>query len=178
MSDEDDLFGKAMQDVRRIRSEPRKVVVKKPAEISTQQGARQAHPVRPDVPTYRPESGDEPWTLSADGISNGRLRQLVAGRLPVDAESDLHGMTREGMYDALSGVLEHALDNGYRVLRVVHGRGLHSGDGRPVLKEALYAWLRDGPYAGWVLAVKPVPGAGGGAALVLLRRRRLFPKTR
>jgi len=172
MDDEDDLFGKAMRDVRRIKTEPRKLVEKKPARISAERRVRQARPVFPEAPAYRPESSDEPWILKADGVSAERLRQLAAGRPPVDGETDLHGMTRETMYRALAGVMEHALDNGWRVLCLVHGRGLHSEDGRPVLKEAAYAWLRDGPYAGWVLAVIPRPGTGGGSALVLLRRRR------
>ena len=144
----------------------------KTAKITIQQSVRQAVPVLPDAPAYRPEGGDEPWILKADGVSAERLRQLAAGRPAIDAETDLHGMTREDMYRVLSGVLEEALDNRRRVLCVVHGRGLHSEDGRPVLKEAVYAWLRDGPYAGWVLAVIPRPGTGGGSALVLLRRRR------
>ncbi|MDQ6972394.1 MAG: Smr/MutS family protein, partial [Mariprofundaceae bacterium] len=64
------------------------------------------------------------------------------------------------------------LEGGWRVVSLVHGRGLHSEDGRPILKEAVYNWLREGPYAGWVLATIPRPGTGGGSALLLLRRRR------
>jgi len=171
MSDEDDLFGKAMQDVRRIETEPRRVV-KIESRAPRSQRSRTAIPVFPEAPPHRPDSVDEPWILKADGVSAERLKQLAAGRPGIDAETDLHGMTREEMYRALSAVLEHALDSGYRVLSVVHGRGLHSEDGRAVLKEAVYAWLRDGPYAGWVLAVIPRPATGGGSALILLRRRR------
>jgi len=172
MSDEEDIFGKAMQDVHRIDTGSRRIVEKKKPRVRKDVHAVRALPAGDAAPMHRPDSGDEPWILKADGVSAERLRQLAAGRLPVDAETDLHGMTRESMYHALSAVLEHALDNGYRVLCVVHGRGLHSEDGRAVLKQAVYAWLRDGPYAGWVLAVIPRPGTGGGSALVLLRRRR------
>ena len=173
MSDEDDLFGKAMQHVRRIESEPRRVAEKrkpKPGPAVVRTGTVQ--PAAQSAPAHRPESSGEPWLLKADGVSAERLRQLSSGRPPVDAETDLHGMTREEMYRSLSYVMEQALERGWRVLSLVHGRGLHSEDGRPVLKEAVYAWLRDGPYAGWVLAAIPKPGTGGGSALILLRRRR------
>lgn len=172
MSDEDDLFGKAMRDVRRIQTESRRVVETKKPCVRRDVHAGRVLPLAQAAPMHRPGVGEEPWILKADGVSAGRLRQLAAGRPPADAETDLHGMTREEMYRALSGVLEHALHSGYRVLCLVHGRGLHSDDARPVLKEAVYAWLRDGPYAGWVLAVIPRPGTGGGSALLLLRRRR------
>lgn len=172
MSNEDDLFGKAMKDVRRIESQSRRVAIKKSSAAGLPQRVRPAVPVLPDSPAYRPDSSSEPWVLKADGVSAERMRQLAAGRPGVDGEIDLHGMTREEMYRDMSRVLDEALDKGWRVLSLVHGRGLHSESGKPVLKEAVYGWLRDGPYAGWVLAVMPRPGTGGGSALVLLRRRR------
>jgi len=172
MSDEEDLFGKAMQHVKRIETKPRRVAEK--PKVKPRQAVRtgRIETAANQAPAYRPESGDVPWSLKADGVSAERLRQLSSGRPPIDAETDLHGMTREEMYRALSYVMEQALERGWRVLSLVHGRGLHSEDGKPVLKEAVYAWLRDGPYAGWVLATIPKPGTGGGSALVLLRRRR------
>jgi len=172
MSDEDDLFGKAMQHVRRIESEPRRVPEKPKPTARPASYRHHGLPAAEPAPTHRPKRSDEPWILKADGVSAERLRQLGAGRPPIDAETDLHGMTREAMYRTLSCVMEQALERDWRVLSLVHGRGLHSEDGRPVLKEAVYGWLRDGPYAGWVLAVIPKPGTGGGSALALLRRRR------
>ena len=60
---------------------------------------------------------------------------------------------------------ERALD--YRQKRF---RGLHS-QGRPVLKQAVFQWLREGPCAGFVLAAVPRNDSGGGASMVLLRRK-------
>jgi len=176
MSDDEDLFGKAMQHVRRIESEPRRVAEKRKPRPrqAVRTGVVQSSALPPSglAPEHRPERSNEPWLLKADGVSVERLRQLSSGRPPVDAETDLHGMTREEMYRSLSHVMEQALERGWRVLCFVHGRGLHSEAGLPVLKEAVYAWLCDGPYAGWVLAATPKPGTGGGSVLVLLRRRR------
>jgi len=110
--------------------------------------------------------------LKEAGISNERLRQLSAGRPGVDFELDLHGMSREQAYTALALCMDDALAKSWRVLCLVHGRGMHSSDGKPVLKKAVYNWLQEGPYAGCVLAVIPKPGTAGGSCLVLLRRRR------
>jgi DNA-nicking Smr family endonuclease len=55
---------------------------------------------------------------------------------------------------------------------VVHGRGLHSKDQLPVLKDALRTWLATARFGRHVLAfatARPVDG-GGGAIYVLLRR--------
>jgi DNA-nicking Smr family endonuclease len=55
---------------------------------------------------------------------------------------------------------------------VVHGRGLHSKDQLPVLKEALRTWLSTARFARHVLAfatARPADG-GAGAVYVLLRR--------
>jgi DNA-nicking Smr family endonuclease len=61
---------------------------------------------------------------------------------------------------------------GKRCVLVVHGRGLHSKDQLPVLKDALRTWLATARFARHVLAfatARPVDG-GGGAIYVLLRR--------
>jgi len=68
--------------------------------------------------------------------------------------------------------VQQAMREGIRALSVVHGRGLHSQDNKPILKQAAYHWLREGPLAHLVLAVIPQPGSGGGACLVLLRRQK------
>lgn len=112
------------------------------------------------------------WVLKESGVSNERLRQLAAGRPGVDFELDLHGMSREQAYTALSLCMDTARTKSWRVLCLVHGRGMHSSDGKAVLKKAVYIWLKEGPYAGRVLAVIPKPGTAGGSCLVLLRRKR------
>jgi len=172
VSEDEDLFGKAMQEVQRIKPAAERAGGKKKARAVAHSARSPATEVKAAAPDHRPEAGEAPWHLRADGVSPEKLRRLAAGRPPVEAELDLHGMTREQMYRAMSDCLEQALAGGWRVISLVHGRGLHSEDGRPILKEAVYHWLREGPYAGWVLAAIPRPGTGGGSALLLLRRRR------
>jgi len=179
--DDEDLFAQAMSKVRPI-STPEKVSIKKKpthrrqaqrivehvAAITPAPDAGNAAP-ESIVSPINPASPDEPWTLVASGISRERLKRLAAGQPAVESTFDLHGITREAALNQLDSGFQKALAYGQRVICIIHGRGLHSG-GRPVLKQATYQWLKDGPFAGQVLAVIPQPGSGGGACLVLLRK--------
>ena len=112
----------------------------------------------------------DPWVFVSDGISRERLKRLGAGRPPIERTFDLHGMTRDEALAMLEQGFDQAISAGVRVICIIHGRGLHS-QGRAVLKEAVYHWLRQGSLAHRVLAVIPQPGSGGGACLLLLRRK-------
>lgn len=54
---------------------------------------------------------------------------------PVEAEIDLHQLTREETKSALVDFLEEAKEKKYRRVRIITGKGLHSVDGKGVLKE-------------------------------------------
>jgi len=113
-------------------------------------------------------SQPSPWTLVRAGISRERLRRL--GKSPADHLLDLHGKSREQALQQLQQMITIALQSGGRVIEIIHGRGLHSSGGVPVLRQAVYDWLAHGSCHGLVLAAIPKPGTGGGACLLLLRR--------
>lgn len=170
--DDEDLFAKAMSVVQPL-SRPDKITIEKPkarkspaqkqhAPINSLTTSRSADELKPD--SY-------PWTLKASGVSQEKLKQLGAGRPPVDIETDLHGMSRDEALSTLEKMFEMALSEHARVLSIVHGRGLHS-QGKPILKEAVYQWLCSGPYTSHILAAIPKPYTSGGSCLVLLRRDR------
>ena len=72
----------------------------------------------------------------------------------------------------LESFLARARQQGKRCVLVVHGRGLHSKDQVPVLKEALKRWMHTARFARHVLGfstARPHDG-GGGAIYVLLKR--------
>jgi DNA-nicking Smr family endonuclease len=90
----------------------------------------------------------------------------------VQGHLDLHGQTRDEAKRAVELFLRDARRSGKRCVVLVHGRGLHSRDQLPVLKEALGTWLGQGRFARHVLAfatARPADG-GAGAVYVLLRR--------
>ena len=53
-------------------------------------------------------------------------------------------------------------------MRVIHGKGLGSPDGTPVLKTRVRAWLQERTQVKAYCEAPPAQG-GGGALLVLLR---------
>ncbi len=106
------------------------------------------------------------------GIDKRLLRRLRNGDYAVQAHVDLHGLTRDEAKTRVIRFVDESRRAGRRCILIVHGRGLHSKDQIPVLKEAVRTWLERGPVARAVLAfatAKPHDG-GAGAVYVLLRR--------
>jgi DNA-nicking Smr family endonuclease len=126
-------------------------------------------------------SGDAPFDLADSdefiegrvaGMDAGIVRKLRRGEFAVQGHIDLHGMTREEAKGAVEAFLRASRQGGKRCVIVVHGRGLHSKDQLPILKDSLKTWLATARFARHVLAfatARQVDG-GAGAIYVLLRR--------
>jgi len=169
--EEEDLFAQAMGPVRRL-PEVDKVLPQKRRQRGHEiadKHSRVAAPISAEA-GLAAQPTDQAWVLVADGVSRERLKRFGSGQPPVARTFDLHGMTRDAALTLLVQGFTDALGEGARALCIIHGRGLHSSDGKPILKQAVYHWLGDSPFAAHVLAVVPQPGSGGGACLVLLRR--------
>ena len=171
--DEDKLFAEAMSKVKPIAHEQKKQPSEKPTvkkhvslPVNRTPPAFDTYPLQ----NVSLQTTENPWILKADGISRERLKRLAAGDPAVGLTLDLHGMTRDAALDLLDHEFLQAVSHKQRVITVIHGRGLHS-QGKAVLKEAVYQWLREGAMARFILAAIPQPGSGGGACLVLLRRK-------
>ncbi|MGB5247903.1 MAG: Smr/MutS family protein [Woeseia sp.] len=96
------------------------------------------------------------------------LRRLARGRYAVQAEIDLHGMTASEAEVALRDFINASLQSHYRCVRVIHGKGLGSGLGGPVLKVRVNRWLRRWREVLAFVSARQVDG-GAGAVYVLLR---------
>ena len=109
---------------------------------------------------------------SARGLGHHVLRRLRRGECAVQGHVDLHGLTRDEARAELEAFLARSRQAGKRCVLVVHGRGLHSKDQMPVLKDALKRWMSTARFADHVLAFTTArPHDGGlGAVYVLLRR--------
>ncbi|HYG69119.1 MAG TPA: Smr/MutS family protein [Anaeromyxobacteraceae bacterium] len=126
-------------------------------------------------------SGDAPFDIAdsdefiegrVSSVDVGTVRKLRRGEYAVQGHLDLHGLTREEAKGAVEEFLRRSRNAGKRCVLLVHGRGLHSKDQIPVLKEALRSWLATARFGRHVLAfatAQPVDG-GAGAVYVLLRR--------
>ncbi len=108
----------------------------------------------------------------ARGLDPHVVRRLRRGELAVQGHVDLHGMLKGEAKDELEAFLAKSRQQGKRCVLVVHGRGLHSKDQVPVLKEALKGWMHTARFARHVLAfatARPHDG-GAGAVYVLLKK--------
>jgi DNA-nicking Smr family endonuclease len=127
--------------------------------------------VRGEAP-FDLSNSDEFIEGSARGLDPRVVRRLRKGEFAVQGHIDLHGMTREEARDMLDSFLSRSRVAGKRCVLIVHGRGLHSKDQVPVLKDALKRWLSTARFSDHVLAfatARPHDG-GPGAVYVLLRK--------
>jgi DNA-nicking Smr family endonuclease len=108
----------------------------------------------------------------ARGLDPRVVKRLRRGEFAVQAHVDLHGMLKDEAKAQLEAFLAKSRQQGKRCVLVVHGRGLHSKDQVPVLKEALKRWMHTARFARHVLGfatARPHDG-GAGAVYVLLKR--------
>lgn len=108
------------------------------------------------------------------GLDPRLLVRLRRGEFAMQAHIDLHGMVQSAAKEALGGFIKESVSKGLRAALVVHGKGLGSPGGHPVLKHATAQWLSHGWLCGYVLAfttARPADG-GTGAVYVLLKRDR------
>lgn len=127
-------------------------------------------------------SGKGPFDLTMSGEylegtphPEGRrwIGGLRKGRFSVQAHLDLHGMVAAEARKAFEDFIRSSLERGHGCVRVVHGRGNHSREGRPTLKEKLSQWLDTRRMSRHVIAYASarLADGGGGALYILLRRR-------
>ena len=111
---------------------------------------------------------DAALSFARDGIAPNTVRKLRRGDWVIQAQLDLHGMTRDEARAALTPFLQTALTKGLRCVRVVHGKGLGSKNHLPVLKDKVRRWLaQSGPVLAYVQA--RAADGGAGAVVVLLK---------
>jgi DNA-nicking Smr family endonuclease len=108
-------------------------------------------------------------SYSVPGLQQKVIRKLRRGDYRRDAELDLHGLSVELARESLNQLLHEASQEGWRCIKVIHGKGLRSSNKGPVLKSRVNSWLRQ---CGQVLAFCSAPPSDGGTGVVyaLLRR--------
>jgi DNA-nicking Smr family endonuclease len=125
-----------------------------------------AESIRDDPHQREVETGDE-LVFRRPDVRLSTFRKLRRGRYSVRAEIDLHGLTRDKAHRELRGFIVAATREGIRCVRVVHGKGLGSGPGGPVLKHAVNGWLRNWDEVRAFVSA-PLNDGGTGAVYVLL----------
>ena len=113
---------------------------------------------------------DDGLSFRRPGLSADVVTRLRRGQWAIQAQIDLHGLRRDEAREQLAAFVRQALQHGQRCVRVVHGKGLGSPGGEPVLKGKVQRWLAQ---CAEVIAFTQATRAQGGAgALVVLLERR------
>lgn len=175
--DEDDraLFRHAMRGVRRQNPPSRAVLARRPPRPRARFTRAERHAVlQESMSAHSPlapveESGDA-LLFRRPAVSPATFRRLRAGEFRVEGEIDLHGLTAAKVEPALHDFLAEALRLGARVVRVVHGKGLRSGNRGPVVKLVASHYLCRVDAVLAFASAREVDG-GSGAMLVLLHDR-------
>ena len=171
-SDDMKLFRSSIGKVTPIRhgKSVQKTVKPKPipfqSDIAREQVLREMATGIPDLTTI--ETGDE-LVYKRPGLQNRVLKKLRRGEYRIEAELDLHGLIVDQAIKATSRFLLTARNRNIRCVRIIHGKGLGSHGGKPVLKHKINLWLR---HRDDVLAFCSAPprDGGAGAVYVLLKQ--------
>lgn len=114
-------------------------------------------------------AGDD-WSYARPGMPHQTLRKLRRGHWGIQANLDLHGFNRDDARQALSIFLDACTQRMMRCVRVIHGKGLSSKNGAPVLKTRIGNWLLQRADVLAFCQARTEDG-GGGAILILLKAK-------
>ena len=102
------------------------------------------------------------------GINRKLQRKIRQGLLDIDDRLDLHGYTQIKAATELSGFIQYATSNSFKLVIIIHGKGNRSSESA-VLKPLVHHWLSQQVS---VLAWSPAQAkhGGSGASYVYLRQ--------
>ncbi len=165
--DENSLFTQAMQDVKPLKNN-KATLKKSPAPIRKREHIRETN-IRDNLSDDFIPPCEDFLEFMRPGVQKSYLKQIRTGKISAEDYIDLHGYRRDDARIALLEFIDHAQQQGYKLVRIVHGKGYHSSDSQPVLKAMVNKWLQNIPQ---VLAfVSAVPADGGtGAVYVLVKK--------
>ena len=116
---------------------------------------------------------EDSMSFLALGIQKKVLKKLRKNGFGFEGSMDLHGLTSREAQQQLSHFLHHCLEEGYRCVHIVHGKGYHSSHNTPVLKNDINVYLRQYKEV-QAFCSAPAKLGGTGAVLVLLKLSRKY----
>ena len=171
--DDDNLFRRLMSGIKPLKAEER---VAKPSKKPKPKArfsraddtAVLAESLDADIDDLEESSG-EALRFKRPSVGRTTMRMLTRGSYAIQAEIDLHGMTLAEARPRLERFVQRCASNNKLCIRVVHGKGLGSGDRGPVLKRGVDRWLRQWDHVLAFVSARQVDG-GTGAVYILLRK--------
>lgn len=169
--DEKALFHAAMRDVAPLPMPDKVIPRQTPASPVPRKTPLRTQQVSDDTLSdhisLEIEAGEE-WSFLRPGVSRQTLRRLRRGYWSIQGNLDLHGFTRDEARQELVEFLDGCIQQKFRCIRVIHGKGLSSKDRSPVLKTRIGNWLAQCDSILAFCQARPEEG-GGGAMLILLK---------
>lgn len=179
--EEQALWDAVTRDMRRLHGN------RKPVAITVVETAAASLAAAAPV-TALPRRAAAPQTTTTlpvvDALSIDRrsAQKLQRGKLAIEGRLDLHGMTQDEAYHALSGFITASVRRGHKYVLIITGKGSFRSlrDGRMfetptgVLRDQLPKWLGAPSLRRHIQAIQPAARhhGGDGAFYVLLRRER------
>ena len=170
--DDAELFRRQMSDARPLRHDAvppphsRAVARAKFAKRDERNALRES--LEADLESMDFESGQS-LSFARPSVGRRTFRKLARGNFSVQSEIDLHGLTVVEARTVLGDFIEGSVERGHRCVRVIHGKGLGSGDRGPILKAKVDNWLRKWDPVLAFISARQVDG-GTGAVYVLLKK--------
>ena len=155
-----------------LKGEKKNADIKPLAEKSTKKLRTYGLSPAPKLKPLARKSSELELGKSVD-VDKSTADKLKKGRMKVDATLDLHGMTQNKAYGALTDFISRAYDKGHRCVLVVTGKGIWR-EGGGVLREQVPRWLNQDPNRAKILSISYATqkDGGSGAIYVLIKRRR------
>lgn len=170
-SDPDDqtVFRAAMQNVTPLPPSDKVIVKQRKPQPKPRHSNRVVGEMDKTADVFPDIAVDDEWSFLRPGVSRQTLRRLRNRYWVVQDHLDLHGLTQDAARQQLALFLEHAAQNRYQCVLIIHGKGLSSANGIPVLKYRIGGWLVQ--YSAVLAFCQARPEDGGsGAILVLLKK--------
>jgi len=174
-SDDKDFFKDAMRDVKPLNQEERVQKKTRPPARARQTRAARDEILRESLTSSPAERdaleqfGDE-IAYKRASLPSRIFKKLRRGHFSIEAEADLHGLSAAEAKLALREFIVESCDRNLGCVRVIHGKGLRSGPGGPVLKIRVQRWLTQWDEVLAFVTARAQHG-GAGAVYVLLRHR-------
>lgn len=115
------------------------------------------------------EGAQDPGRYKGNGYRTGKASLGRLKGMRPQAELDLHGLTGAEAKTLVEQFLRRSVDGRLEKVRIVHGRGLHSAEGKAVLKDVVGQVLQSSPLVR-AFGYPPPAEGGTGAVWVILQR--------
>ena len=170
--DDENLFQRLMSDAKPLKAEERIPAPGRKPKPKARFARADEHAVLEesldvDIDDLEASSG-EALRFQRATVGRTTMRMLTRGSYAIQAEIDLHGMTVAEAKPRLEKFVYRCARNDKLCIRIVHGKGLGSGERGPVLKKGVDRWLRKWDAVLAFVSARQVDG-GTGAVYVLLK---------